>query len=74
MKVVLLLILALQGQKPVTVQLEQPSIEVCEAQAKKFMRTPLPQGAVLKFKLAGCGIGDPTPGTDAKSDAPVSPK
>ena len=65
MKIVLLLILSLHGQKPIQAQIPQPSIEVCEAQAKKFMRTPLPKGAVLQFKLAGCGIGDPTPGSDA---------
>lgn len=65
MKITLLLILVIQGQKPIQGMVEQPSIEVCEAQAKKFMRTPLPKGAVLQFKLAGCGIGDPTPGPDA---------
>ena len=65
MKIALLLILVLQGQKPIQGTIEQPSIEACEAQAKKFMRTPLPKGTVLIFKHAGCSVGDPTPGKDA---------
>lgn len=65
MKVVLLLVLALLGEKPVVVQLEQPDVATCEKLAHKFMVTPLPKGATLRFKSATCAVGDPAKGADA---------
>jgi hypothetical protein len=50
--IVLSLIAVFQGQQPWTLGVNQPSMEVCLKEAKKFLSATAPAG--LQFRGAGC--------------------
>ena len=58
MKVILLLVLLIQGQEPIKHAKEMPNMKACEAEAHKFNTTKLPAEAF--FAQAGCLRIDPS--------------
>ena len=57
MKIVLILVLVLSGQQPITQGKEMPNMKTCEAEAHKYNAVKLPPEAI--YAQAACARIDP---------------
>ena len=66
MKVLLVLVLVMFGQKPLQISLPQPDVKTCVSEAERFLRLEAPKGKKVTLKAAACLVGDVVPGQDVK--------